>query len=131
MPAKLRREVAQHTLENVRVVVHTNLVRNREKQCVRGRDRFVLGKFLDELVRLPGVRLAESSESAVQIPDLVLAVRRTTEVSTVQVADDREDASAHRDSRTVLVASGLPGVPEPLDLLRLELVERNAGVFSK
>ena len=59
MPAKLRREVAQHTLDDVRVVVDAELIRDGQKQRVGGRDRLVVGKFLNEPVRLPGVRLAE------------------------------------------------------------------------
>src|SRR6185295_17282199 len=86
-PAKVRREVPKHTVDQVRVVVDAELVRNGEEQCVRGRDRLVPGEILDELVRLPGVGLAEPRSAAVQISDLVLTVG-LAEVCAVEVVDD-------------------------------------------
>jgi hypothetical protein len=133
-PSSFRRhsfEVAQHTLEHVRVVVDAKLIRNCEQKCVRRRDRLVFCEFLDELIWLSGVGFAESGRAAVQVTDLVLAACRVTEVGAVQVADHRGDAAAYRDSRLTCVAGGLLGVTEPLDLLGLELVERDTGVLSE
>src|SRR5215207_6234910 len=130
-PTKLRRDMAQHTLHDVGVEVDAELVWNREEQGVRGFDRLVFGKFLHELIRLPGVRLAKSGQAPVQVADLVLATGLVTEVRIVEVVDDREDAAAHGDSRLTLVAGCLPGVVEPLDLFGLELMERHSGVLGK
>src|SRR5829696_6398673 len=107
-PTKLRRDMAQHSLHEVRIEVDAELARDREKQRVRGFDRLVFGKFLHELIRLPGVSLAKSGQALVQVTDLVLATGLVTEVRIVDVADDREDAAAHRDSRLTLVAGCLP-----------------------
>ena len=59
-PAKVWREMAHHTLDEVRVVVDAELVRNGEKQCVRRGNCLVVAEFLHQLIRLAGVRLAES-----------------------------------------------------------------------
>jgi hypothetical protein len=130
-PAKLRSEVAQHTVEDVRVVVDAELVRDSQQYCVCGRDRLVLGEFLHKLIRFPGVRLSESGGSAIEVTDLVLATGRATKIRPVQVADDGKNASADRDPRLTFVTGGRPSVTEPLDLLSLELVERDTGVLSQ
>ena len=72
-PAQLRRDVPDDAVQQVRVVVDAELVRDRQQQRVRGGDRLVPGELLDELVGLPGVRLAESGQPAVDEADLVLA----------------------------------------------------------
>ena len=51
------------------------------------------------------------------------------EVGTVAIVDEREDAATHRDAWFALVAGRRPRLAEQPDLLRLELVEGNAGVF--
>src|SRR4029453_16149198 len=86
-PTKLWREVAQPTLDHVRVVVNAKLIRNFEQECVRRRDCLVLCEFLHELIRFPGVGLAESSRAAVQVTDLVLAISRVTEEGELEVAE--------------------------------------------
>ena len=69
-PAELRRDVAQHAVQEVGVVVHTELVRNRQKKCVGGRDRLVLGEIGDQLVRFAGIGLPESGSASVELTDL-------------------------------------------------------------
>src|SRR5450631_109651 len=71
-PAELRRDVAHERIEDVRAVVDTELVGDRQQQGVRGGDRLVLGELLDQLLRFPGVRLAEACLAAVEEADLVL-----------------------------------------------------------
>src|SRR3954447_16020472 len=73
-PAQLRREVGQHALDDVGVVVDAQLVRHGEQQGVGGRDGLVLGQLGGELVRLAGVGLPEAGVAAVEVPDLVGAV---------------------------------------------------------
>jgi len=45
----------------------TELVRNRQQQCVSGRDRLVIAKILDQLVRFPRVCFAESRDASVDL----------------------------------------------------------------
>ena len=104
--------MAQHAVDEMGVVVDAELVGNGQQQRVCGRNCFVIAEFLDELIRLTGIGLAESSQPTIQVTDLVLAICRVPEERPVQVADDREDASADRDSRLPLMAGGFPGVTE-------------------
>ena len=83
-PAQLRRDVPDDAVQQVRVVVDAELVRDRQQQRVRGGDRLVLGELLDELVGLPGIRLAEPGRAAVDEADLVLAARLRAEVRAVE-----------------------------------------------
>ena len=94
-PAEFGGNVAQHAVQEVRVVVDTELVRNRQKQRVCRCDRLVLGEIDDQPVRLPGVGLAESGNASVEVADLVPAAGLPTEVCAIHVADDRKDAAAH------------------------------------
>src|SRR4051794_25880283 len=110
-PAELRRDVPDDAFQQVRVVVDAELVRDRQQQCVRSGDRLVPGEILDELVDLPGVRLAESGCAAIDEPDLVGTPRLRAEVRMVGAVDDREDAAADRYPRLALVAGFLPCVP--------------------
>src|SRR5664279_4517829 len=82
-PAKLRCDVPEDAVQQVRVVVDAELVRDGQQQCVRGGDRLVAGELLDELLGLPCVRLAESGCAAVDVPDLVLTARLCAEVRAV------------------------------------------------
>ena len=113
------------------VVVDAELVGDGQQQGVGRGDRLVLAEVLDQLVGLAGVRLAEARAAAVEVADLVPAAGLAAELGTVQVAEDGEDAPADGDPRLTLVAGGLPGVAEPLDLLGLQLVERHAGVLRQ
>ena len=63
--------------------------------------------------------------------DLVAALGLAPEVGPVQVVDQREDAPADRDAWFAFVSGLFPGVPEHLDLLGLQLVERDPGVLGE
>src|SRR6478752_8821063 len=130
-PAELRCDLAQQAVEEVCVVVHPELVRNSQQEGVSGSDRLVLCELLDQPFRLPRVRLAESGNPTVQLPDLIPAPRFATEIRPIQVADDREYAAADRHSRLALMADGLPRDPVPLNLFGLELVERDPRVLAE
>ncbi len=123
--------MGEHALDHVGVVVDAELVGHREQQGVRGGDRLVLGELGDQLVRLARVRPAEPGAAAVQEADLVGAAALLPEQLPVQIVDDREDAAADRDARLTVMPGGLPRVPEPLDLLGLELMEGHAGVLGE
>src|SRR5690349_7980180 len=58
-PAELRRDVLQDALHGVGVVLHAELVWDREQQRVGRLDRRVLGELLDEDVGLRSVGPAE------------------------------------------------------------------------
>ena len=73
VPPERGGDVAQQAVEQVRVVVDAELVREGDEQGVRGGDRLVLGQLLDEPVGLAGIRLAEAGDAAVDVADLVLA----------------------------------------------------------
>src|SRR5690606_8468599 len=64
-------EMGQHRLQHVGVVVDAELVRDGDEQRVGGGDRLVLGKLLDQPVRLAGVALAEARPTTLQVADLV------------------------------------------------------------
>src|SRR5215203_2163430 len=53
-PPELRSDIPQDALHDVRVVVHTERVRHREKQCIRDGNRFVGRKFFDQHIRFRG-----------------------------------------------------------------------------
>src|SRR3954466_1226716 len=73
-PAELRREVGQHALDDVGVVLHAPLVGHGQQRGRGGGDRHVLGQSGDQLVRLARVGLPEAGVAAVEVADLVGAV---------------------------------------------------------
>ena len=123
--------MGEDALDDVGVVVDAQLVGHGEQQRVSGGDRLVLGELGYQLVRLTRVGPAEPGGAAVQPADLIRAVPIPPEELPIDVADDREDVAADRDARFPAVPRGLPGVPEPLDLLGLELVERHPDVLGE
>ena len=129
--SEVRRQVADDAVEDVGVEVDAELVGHGQQKGVRGGDRLVLGQRGDELVRLTGVRLAEACVAAVQPTHLIGAGGLPPEQLAIKIADDREDAPAHRHPRLAVVAGRRPRGMEPLDLLGLQLVEGHTGVLGE
>src|ERR1700680_2393892 len=58
-PSELRGDVFQDAFDYVRVVVDSERVRKRHKQCIGRGNRFVGGEFIDKDIWFPDVRTAE------------------------------------------------------------------------
>src|SRR5690606_23509961 len=96
----------------------------REQQGVGGGDRLIRAQLLDELVGLRRVAAAEDGAVVVELTELVVFVALpAAEVHAIPVVDEGEDRAAHRGAWRALVAGGLPGLVELLDLLALLHVE--------
>src|SRR5215813_1754806 len=99
-PADLRGNVLEDALDGVRVVVHTQLVRDSQEQRIGSGDGFVPGELFDQDVGLRGVRAAEDGAGGrVDVADLILVPSVAAEVGAVAVVDEREDAAANRHAR--------------------------------
>src|SRR6185503_17631145 len=106
-PAQLGSDILEDALEHVGVVVHAELIGDREEQRIRCHDGLVTGELFDERVGLTRVRAAEDgTRVGVDVADLILVVGVATEIRAVAVIDDREDAAAHGHARLTPV-SGL------------------------
>ena len=82
------------------VVVDTQLVRDREEQCIGHFDSLVVREFFDQHVGLRGVRAAEDGPRVrVDVPDLVLVAGVATKVRPVAVVDERDRAYFGGDAR--------------------------------
>src|SRR5439155_23970366 len=80
-------------------------------------------------VGLVGVRAAKDCASVrVDVADLVLVASVASEVGSIALVDEREDAAAHRDARLTLVPGLLPCLPIGVDLLALLHVQRLAAL---
>ena len=93
-------------------------------------DGCVIQQLLDQHVGFGGVGLAEGRPHAVDDADLV-AVLPAAEVQVVLSRDQREDRAAHRHARLAGVPGLAPRRAERVDLLRLQLVERQAAVLGQ
>src|SRR6185503_14642134 len=128
-PAQLGSDILENALEHVGVVVHAELIGDREQQRIRCHDRLVTGELFDERVGLTRVRAAEDGTGVgVGVADLILVVGVATEIRAVAVIDDREDAAAHGHARLTPVSGLLPGLTIGFDLLSLLDVQRLAGL---
>src|SRR4051812_36638572 len=130
-PADRRRDVVDDRPQQPGVVLHPELVGHGEQQRVGLSDRGVAAELLGDDVRLADVAAPKAGDRALEVADLVLALApgAVAEVLPVEIADDRQDAAAHRDARLALPAGRRPRTPEDRDLLGLEVAERHAGVL--
>ncbi len=134
-PADSRRDVPGDGVQDAGVVGHAELIGHGEQHRVSRADRLVGGQLGRDLVGLADERPPEPGPDALQQADLVV-VGLATEVHPVNVLGDRQHAAGHRDQRlaALLLPGPLvlgPGRPVQLDLLRLELIERHAGVLGQ
>src|SRR2546425_8395789 len=129
-PAEFRSDVLEDAIEHVGVVVHTQLVRDREEQRIGRLDSLVAREFFDQHVGFRGVRAAEDGPRVrVDVADLVLVSGVATEVRPVAVVDEREDAAADRYAWLTPMSSVLPRLTIGLNLLALLYVQRLAGLI--
>src|SRR3954462_13850482 len=85
-PAKARGDMFKNRLDDVGVVVDTELVGDGQEQCVGLCDGFVFRQLLDELVRHVGVAAAKDGARVVaEVANRVLALTTAPEVGTVAV----------------------------------------------
>src|SRR5687768_11135097 len=90
-PAEFRSDVLEDAFEQVGVVVHTQLVRDREEQRIGHPDSLVAREFFDQYVGFGGVRTAENGPRVcIDVADLVLVAGVATEIRPVAVVDERE-----------------------------------------
>src|ERR1700704_6381048 len=129
-PAEFRSDVLEDAFEHVGVVVHTQLVRDREQQRIGRLDSLIAREFFDQHVGFCGVRAAEDGPRVrVDVADLVLVAGVATEVRAVAVVDEREDAAADRHAWLTLVSGVLPRLTIGVNLLPLLYVERLPGLL--
>src|SRR5258707_7850800 len=129
-PAEFRSDVLEDAFEHVGVVVHTQLVRDREQQRIGCLDSLIAREFFCQRVRFCGVRAAEDGPRVrVDVADLVLVAGVATEVRAVAVVDEREDAAADRHAWLTPVSGLLPRLTISVNLLALLYVQRLAGLI--
>src|SRR5436190_537312 len=129
-PAEFRSDVLEDAFEHVGVVIHTQLVRDREEQRIGRLDGLVAREFSDQHVGFGGVRTAEDGPRVrVDVADLVLVAGVATEVRPVAVVDEREDAAADRHAWLTPVSGVLPRLTIGVNLLALLYMERLAGLI--
>src|SRR5437899_1991623 len=129
-PAEFRSDVLEDAFEHVGVVVHTQLVRDREEQRIGRLDRLVAREFFGQHVGFCGIRAAEDGPRVrVDVADLVLVAGVATEVRPVAVVDEREDAAADRHAWLTLVSGVLPCPTIRFNLLALLYVQRLAALI--
>jgi hypothetical protein len=89
--------VFQDRLDDVGVVIDTELIRHGQQQRVGFRNRLVLLELLDEGVRLGRVAAAKDSALASAEKTDLVSLIATTEIHAVAVIGERKDAAAvHR-----------------------------------
>src|SRR5262245_7947865 len=129
-PAEFWSDVLEDVFERVGVVVHTQLVRDREQQRIGHLDRLVARQFFDQHVGFRGVRTAEDGPRVrLDVADLILIAGGATEVCPVAVVDEREDAAADRHAWLTRVSGVLPRLTIDLNLLALLYMQRLAGLI--
>src|ERR1700688_3039631 len=96
-------------LDDVGVIVDTELIRDGQEQCVSLCDGFVFRELLDEDVRLCGVNAAKNGSRVVaEEADSVLVLVAAPEIRTVAVVHECKDAATDRYPRLARVAGRLP-----------------------
>src|SRR5580765_357255 len=129
-PAEFRSDVLEDTFDHVGVVVHAQLIRDREEQRVGRGDGLVAGKHLDEHVGLRSVRAAKDGPRVgVGVTDLVLVTGVAAKILVVAVVDDREDAAADGHAWVAPVSGGFPSLTIGFNLLALLDVQRFARLI--
>src|SRR5260370_20809188 len=129
-PAEFRSDVLEDAFEHVGVVVHTQLVRDREEQRVGCLDGLVAREFFHQYVGFRGVRPPEDGPRVrVDVADLVPVAGVSAKVRAVAIVDERENAAADRHARLTLVPGVLPRLTIGVNLLALLYVERLARLI--
>src|SRR5882672_5124324 len=129
-PAEFRGDVLEDAFEHVGVVVHTQLVRDREEQRIGDLDSLVAREFLHQHLGFRGVRATKDGPRVrVDVADLVPVAGVATEVRPVAVVHEREDAAADRHAWLTPVSGVLPRLTIGFNLLALLYVQRLAGLI--
>src|SRR5262245_3539074 len=119
-PAEFRSDVLEDAFEHVGVVIHTQLVRDREEQRIGRPDRLVAREFLDQHIGFRDVRAAEDGPRVgIDVADLVFVAALATEIRPVAVVDEREDAAADGHAWLTPMPGLLPRLTIGFDLLAL------------
>src|SRR5271169_5605660 len=105
-------------LDDVGVIVDTELIRDSQEQCVSLCDGFVFCELLDEGIRLGGVAAAKNGSCVVaEEADGVIGLIPVPEIGSVTVVHECKDTAADRHSRLTRMTSRLPRLAENPDLL--------------
>ncbi len=116
-------------VDDVGVIVDTELIRDGQEQRVSLGDSFVFRELLDEDVRLGGVAAAKNGSGVVaEEADRVLVLVAAPEIGAVTVVHEGKDAAADLHPRLARMTGRLPRLTEYPDLLRLLFVERPSAL---
>jgi hypothetical protein len=116
-------------LNDVSVIVDTELIRDGQEQCISLCDGFVFRKLLKQDVGLSGVATAKNGSCVVaKEADRVLVLVPAPEIDTVPVVHECKDATADRHPRLALMTGRLPRLTEYPNLLGLLYVERTSAL---
>ena len=111
--------MGEDRLDDMRVVIDTELVRDGQEQRVSVSDRLVFPELLDEYVRFGCIAPTEMARVFSEVADGVLAFLPASEIRTISVGDEREDATTDRHPRFARMPRCFPRLAEYPDLLRL------------
>src|SRR5271170_6256837 len=118
-------------LDDVGVIVDTELIRDSQEQCVSLCDGFVFCELLNEGVRLGGVAAAKNGSCVVaKKADSVLVLVAAPEIGAVTIVHECKDAAADRRPWLARMTGRLPRLTEYPDLLRLLYVERTSALVT-
>ena len=111
-------------LDDVGIIVDTELIRTVKSTAIRLSDGFVLRELFDQDVWLGGIAAAKNRSGVVaEEADGILVLIAAPEIGAVAVVDERKDAAADRHPRFARMTGRLPRLAEYPDLLRLLDVE--------
>lgn len=122
--------MGQDRFHGMDVVVHDELIGDRQKQRVSFGNRLILLELLNELVRFCSIiptkdRPCRPAEEAKMIALLITV----SKIGATPLVNQRKDTTTDRDSRLACMDSLLSGIAERSDLSGLLDVERLAGVI--
>ena len=96
-PAKGGRDLGKDRLDDVRIVVDTELIGHGQEQRVGFRDGLVRRQLLYQSIRLGGVAATEDRPRLfIDEADRVLALVAAAEIGAVEVVHQRKNAAADR-----------------------------------
>src|SRR5690349_4878419 len=132
LPPEGGSDLAGDRLEHASVVFNSQLVRHRQQQRVGRLDGFVSCELLCNYVGFACIGASEAGEGSIEVTDLVpVPGAAAAEIQPVLVAENWYHAAADGDPRLATPAGIAPRPAKYPDLLRLQLIERDAGVLGQ
>ena len=107
------------------VIRNAQLIRNSEQESICFGDCVIASQMLDKNLWFGGVGSAEDGSCLlIEEANFVFFLASTSEVDTIKVIDQREDAPAHRNTWNARVSGLGPCIPKSPNLRGLLDVER-------